>query len=286
MTHRSHLIAGVLLSCALTAPVSAQNRVDQQVFLEIRTLQNNVQRLQLAVNAVTEQLKKSDGRIDAQVAASAKGFADQKGQIDAIAAGLRALNERENEGSVRVLQLTQEMQAIRKGLAQQQSVLNDILALLQQPAVPVIDPAASAANPPGTPRPGAPALPPSPGAYYKTAFDYWYKGDFENAIQVLGAAIEKFPDFPDAARAQLTIGESHAQLGKSAEALAAFALVIEKYKDPDVVPDAYLKQGLLHERLGQKDLARKPLEEVRKLYPDSTAAIQALAALKRLGFIK
>ena len=131
MTYRTHLIAGILLAAVMTAPVAAQNRADQQVFLDIRLLQSQVQRLQLALNAVTEQLKQTEGRIEAQSTAALKGFADQKVQIDAIAAGLRALNERENEGSVRVLQLTQEMKSIREGLQMQQTLLNEILKVLQ-----------------------------------------------------------------------------------------------------------------------------------------------------------
>ncbi len=74
--------------------------------------------------------------------------------------------------------------------------------------------------------------------------------------------------------------------GHDAEALAAYALVIKTYTDPDVLPDAYLKQGDANERLGRKEAARKSYEEVRKDYPNSSAAIFALAALKRLGYIK
>ena len=286
MTHRIHLIAGILLGAVMTAPVAAQNRADQQVFLDIRHLQSQVQKLQLALNAATEQLKLTEGRIDAQASAALKGFADQKVQVDAIAAGLRVLNERESEGSVRVLQLTQEMKSIREGLQMQQTLLNEILKLLQPATLP--DP--TGATPPGAtapPRTGAgAALPPSPGAYYAAAFGFFFGGEYENAISTLTEAIAKFPNFPEAARAQVTIGESHAHLRQDKEALAAFRLAITTYKDPEAVSDAYYKEALAYERLGQKDAAKKSLDELIKLYPNSTAALLAPAALKRMGFIK
>jgi len=284
MTRRLPFVAVVLGVCVLTAPIAAQSRPEQQVLLDIRLLQSQVQRLQLAVNAVTEELKRTDGRLDTQSDASLKGFADQKLQIDALAAGLRTLNERENEGSVRVLQLTQEMKSVRKGLEQQQTTLDAILKILQQ------SPTATPTDPmtPGLPG-GAgapPALPPSPGEYYKAAFDFFGRGAYEGAIQTLQDAIAKFPDYPEAARAQVTIGDAHVMLRQEKEALAAFGTAIKTYKDPEAVSDAYYKEGLAYERLGQKDLARKSLDELRKLYPNSTAALLAINALKRMGFIK
>lgn len=283
MTHRTFVPIVVLAACVMAVPVSAQNRVDQQVFLELRTLQSQVQRLQLAINAVTEQLKRTDTRVDAQAGTVLKGFADQKGLIDAIAAAQRALNERESENAVRVLQLNQEMKAIREGLTMQQTLLNEILTLLQPTAA--VDPTAPPTAPPATRAGGA--VPPSPGAYYDAAFGFYFAGQFDSAIQALSDAIKRFPEFPRAASAQLTIGDAYDALGgKNKEALAAYALVIEKYKDPDVVPDAYYKQALIYEKMGQKDAAGKRLLELRKLYPESTAADLALPVLKRLGFIK
>ncbi len=90
-----------LAACLLAVPASAQNRVEQQLFLEIRTLQSQVQQLTLAVNGLSEQLKRTDARVEGQASALLKGFADQKGAIDAIATAQRALNERESDSSVR-----------------------------------------------------------------------------------------------------------------------------------------------------------------------------------------
>lgn len=295
------LVPAIVVTLALPATAAAQNRVETQLLLELRALQEQVQRMQLSVNQLAERVKNTDARLDAQTSDTRKGFADQKIFIDAIAAGLRTLNERESEGAVRIAQLSQEMKAIRDGLAMQQTTLNEVVNLLQPlsaaafaaaAATAVPDPAAAAAGgaqgtgAAGPPKPGG-AIPPSPTAYYNTAFGYYYATQFDLAVQALGAAIQKFPDHPMAAQAQLTIGESYFQMGKHfQEALTAFTAVITNYKDPAFVSEAYYKQGLTYEQLGQTDTAIKSYQQVIALYKDSSAATLATLALRRLKVIK
>ena len=117
------------------------------------------------------------------------------------------------------------MQAIREGLTKQQTMLNEILGLLQ--------PASAAARPePRRRRPGSAAtnrrdaaenrrrMPPVARRVLQHArSDYYYATQFELAIDALTAAIKKFPDSPEAARAQMLIGESYYKSGKYKEAL-------------------------------------------------------------------
>ena len=122
-----------------------------------------------------------------------------------------------------------------------------------------------------------------PTAYYGTAFGYYYAGQWELAVTALSAAIQKFPDHPEAARAQYYIGESYFQWGKHfQEALTAYTAVVTNYKDPDVVSDALYKQGETYLQLGQKDAAIKSYQQVIKLYKGSAAEILATTALRRL----
>lgn len=296
-----YLAGAVIVSVAalgLPAPAAAQNRAETQLLLELRTLQEQVQRMQLTVNQLSEKLKTTESRLDTQASDTRKGFADQKVLIDSITSGLRTLNERENEGSVRIAQFSQEMRSIREGLATQQTSLNEIANLLQPlsaaafaaaAATSSTDPAA-AGPPPGATGSGAGGalsgavkIPPSPTAFYGTAFGYYYAGQWEMAVAALGAAIQKYPDYPDAARAQFYIGESYFQWGKHfEEALAAYTTVVTNYKDPDVVSDALYKQGQTYEQLGQKDAAIRSYQQVIKLYKGSSAEILAATALRRL----
>ena len=297
-----HLVGVVMFSVAalgLPAPVAAQNRAETQLLLELRALQEQVQKMQLTVNQLAEKLKATDSRLDTQANDTRKGFADQKILIDSISAGLRTLNERENEGSVRIAQFSQELRAIREGLASQQSTLGEIANLLQPlsaaafaaaaaTSTPMTDPATAAAQTGGSSGAGPPlskppVIPPNPTAYYNTAFGYYYAGQWELAVTALTAAIQKFPDYPDAARAQFNIGESYFQWGKHyQEALAAYTAVVTNYKDPEVVSEALYKQGLTYEQLGQKDAAIKSYQQVIKLYKGSSAEILATQGLRRL----
>jgi len=296
-----HLTGVVVISAAvigLTSPVAAQNRAETQLLLELRTLQEQVQRMQLTVNQLTERLKTAETRMDGQSNDTRKGFADQKLLIDSIAAGLRTLNERENEGAVRVAQFSQEMKAIREGLALQQTTLSEIANLLQPLSAAAFAAAAASGTttdpasgmPPGGQPPASsagvnkpPPIPPSPTAYYGTAFGYYYAGQWEMAVTALGAAIQKFPDYPEAARAQFFIGESYFQWGKHfQEALTAYTAVITNYKDPEVVPDALYKQGQSYEQLGQVENAIKSYTQVVTRYKGTSAETLAATALRRL----
>jgi len=295
-------LAAIVICAAVagvTAPLAAQNRAETQLLLELRTLQEQVQRMQLAVNQLAERVKGTESRLDGQSSETRKGFADQKVFIDSISAGLRTLNERESEGSVRVAQLSQEMKSIREGLTAQQTQLNEIVSLLQPLSAAAFASAAATGGDPGAaggtgtqtggataPKPAG-AIPPSPTAYYNTAFGYYYSTQFELAIQALGAALKRFPDHPDAAKAQLTIGDSYFQMGKRfEEALTAYTAVITNYKEPDVVAEAYYKQGQTYEQLGQTDAAIKSYQQVIKLYKGSAAETLATMALRRLKVIK
>jgi len=271
-------LAGCLVAAA---PAGAQNREHMQMFGDLRMLQEQVARVQLALNQLAEQLKSTNARVDAQGNDTRKGFADQKVAIDAIAATARVLTEKESESAVRVAQFATELKSIRDGLVMQQTMLNEILNLLQPPALPGVagDPAAGAAAPP---RPGG-TVPPSPTAYYNQILGYYASGQFDFAIEAAEAALKQFPDAPQAPRAQLTIGDSYLALGKNKEAVAAFAAVISKYPGSEDLPEAYYRQGLAYQALGQKDLARKSYTKVINDYPNSLAAQLAAAALKKMG---
>jgi tol-pal system protein YbgF len=169
----------------------------------------------------------------------------------------------------------------------QQTMLNEIIGLLQPMSAAVTgtgatDPAAMAATG-GEPGKPATGLPPSPNEVYSRSFEYYYKNQFDLAIQALEDAIKRYPDAPQAARAQMIIGEAYYKSGKFKEALTAFTATLTNYKDPDVLPDALYRQGMAYEALGQTAQARKSYEQVIKEYKDSTSAVLAANALKRVS---
>src|SRR4051812_41403706 len=89
------------LLCA-ARPASAQNRVDQQVFLDLRALQEQNQQLKLTVNSLLEQLKTTNARLDAEASARSKSFADQQTLINTVNSALSTLQENVRDNKVQV----------------------------------------------------------------------------------------------------------------------------------------------------------------------------------------
>jgi tol-pal system protein YbgF len=271
----------VLLLAGLSVPAHAQNKQDMQMFADLRMLQESVQKLQLTVNTLIEQLKGTNTQVDANRNQVQKVYADLRLQNEAIASAVATLNEKQADSSVNVLKLTQEMASIRGALTIQSTMLNQIIGLLQPPIATVIPPGGE--TPAGaTPAPGGSALPASPATHYNEAWGYYTANKFNLAIDAYEEALKKFPEWPDAPNAQVNIGNAYYQLRKDKDAVAAFNLVLTKYKDSDAVPDALFGQGLAYERLGQKALALKNYERIMSQYPRSDAAILAKTVINRV----
>ncbi len=278
----------VLCGLALAVPAataSAQNREHLQMFADLRMLQEQVQRLQLSINTLAEQLKVTQGAVDTQAGETRKGFADQGVAIGGVSSSVRALGETEKDSAIRITLLNQEMKAIREALGLQQTAIGQVIDLLSKP--PVTDPAAlvdpgGAAKPPPT----MGALPASPSTYYNLAWSAYAGNQFEEAIRLYEDALKRFPDSIEAPAARMTVGEAYLNLNRTKEALLSFTSVITLHKDSDEVPNAYYKQGDCYERLGQKPQAEKSYQYVRTQYPDSAAAPLATQALRRMGVIK
>ena len=289
--HVMKRIAPIVLGVVLAAPVAvfAQNREHTQIYADLRMLQEQIQRLQLALNQLAEQLKATQQALATQAGETKKGFADQNVAVGAISSALGTVREAERDTAIRVAQLNQEMKAIRDGLGMQQTMLGQILDLLQPKPV-MTDPA----NPadPAAPRPPPPSpvsgasLPASPSSYYNLAWSAYAGNQFEEAIRIYEDALKRFPDAVEAASARMNLGEAYLHLDKPKEALEAFKAVPARHADSEEVPNAHYKQGLCYERLNQRADAEKSYQLVRTRYPDSPAASLATQRLKSMGVIK
>jgi len=301
------LVAALVL--ATPGPLRAQNREHQQMAADLRMLYEQVQRLQLTVNVLTERLAATDTQLGTQAEAARKGFADLLTRVDALSAEMSTVRENLYDGTTRISKLTQELDAIRAGLGSTNALLTQIVALLTPAPVEGAEAGAGAAGAPATtppvvaPPPTGPPTPPetppttqpalqppaglaSPTSYMTSASGFYYAGQFDMAIDAFQDFIARFPDSPDAAEAQFYIGESHYSSQRHKEALEAYSAVINKYPNSPRVPDAYYKQGLSYEQLGQTAEAIKNYELLRSEYPDSTAGGHATQALIRLKIIK
>jgi tol-pal system protein YbgF len=302
--------------CLLLVPAAAgaQNREHQQIVADLRMLHEQLQQLKLTVNTLIEQLAATNTRLDAQGDATRKDFADLRVLVNQLTGDMSTLRENLYDNTTRISKLTQELEAIRTGLGSVNQLLTQIVALLSAPPVdpnaepgergagrgvppPVTPPTNTAGTPPTDPDPAIPPPPTqprlqapegvsSPTTYLNSASGFYFAGQFDLAVEAFTDFLERFPDSPDAAEAQFFIGEAHYASHRYREAQAAYAIVIGKYKGSPRVPDAYYKQGLAYEQLGEKPEAIKNYELLRKTFPDSTAGGHATQALMRLGIIK
>jgi tol-pal system protein YbgF len=260
----------------------AQNREHQQMFADLRMLQEQVQQLRLALNSLAESVKAVNAKQDEQANATRRAFADQKLLTDAVTDSIRILREKGDDTNVRISTLAHEVEAMRQAMqALQSSVVQAVAASAAAP-----QPGAPPAGDPGAAAAGAQTAPPvnvaavqSPKVLYENAYSDYAATRYDLAIQGFQAYLRTFPNSPDAYMAQFQIGESYYALGRYREAAQAYREVIDNYKTAPWVPDAYYKRGLSYRELGNKDQARADFQYVIKTFPDNTLAPLAKAAL-------
>lgn len=270
----------LLLAFSATMPLEAANKEHQQMMADIRMLQQQNQRLQAQLAAVTDLLKAVTTRLDEQAQTNRKGFADQKILADAMNADLRILRGKVDESNVRLGSLSEEVETLRAAQAA-------AAAQAVPPSAPADPSAAPQPTPAGTvpaPRPGGFGA--SPSQAFESARSDYYMGQWSLAIQGFQSYMKTFPKSDLTDDAQYYIGETYYMSGKFQDAVTAYDLVIERYPNSNTLPDAYYKRGLALAALGQLPQARESLSFAIKTYPDSDAgrlAKQALDKLNRTG---
>jgi tol-pal system protein YbgF len=277
MMNRICTIVAVLLVAA--APSSAQSREQRQMMADIRMLQQQTQELQVAIATLTQalqdQIKTVNTRLDAANDATRKGFADQKVIVDDMGKDLRAIRERVDDTNVRVSNVREEIEALRNSIPVAP-------AISAAPAVPVGDPNAPPAPAPTTGAPPSTAGL-SPTRMFDTARADYAAGQWSLAITGFDAFLKTFPRSEMADDAQFLIGETYYAQNKWTDAIAAYNAVIQNYPMGNAVPDAYYKRGLAQERLGQLDDARESWNTVIRTAPDSDAGRLARQNLDRVA---
>jgi tol-pal system protein YbgF len=271
------------LAIALIVPpaqVGAQSREQLQLIADLRMVQEQVSRLQLAVTQITDRLSALDKRLDAEKETAVKTAADQQLRLNGITQTLAVIREKLDDNTTRAAQQAQELTTLLASIR----IINDQLSTLTsllKPAVNPVDPDAPAAN--LGPGPGGPGLPPSPTSLFNQAINDYYGNNLDLAIEGFQEFLEKFPDSPDAVRAQFQIGQAYSDQRRYKEAIAAYAKVISGYKDAEWVPQAYYAQGLAYDQIKQPAAARAAYQAVIKQFPESTMALLAQQRLKAPG---
>lgn len=278
---------------AVSPPVDAANREHEQILADIRMLQEQNQRLQLALATLGETLAKLSAKIDEQGSAARKGFADQKLLVDNVGADLRVLREKVDETNVRLSSLSQDVEGLRELIP----------PMSMAPAMPLpgtgttgdgttpADPAASASAPPGgestAPAPASPAGPiatgTTPRRLFESALADYTAGQWSLAVNGFETYLKTYPRSERADEAQYYIGESYSADSKFREAVAAYERVIRDYPESDILDQAWYKVGISYERLGEPDKAREAYETAVKNYPETDGGRLARQRLEGLN---
>lgn len=272
------LLGWLCAAGVLTGPthVLGADREHQQIMADIRMLQEQATRLQLAMASVDEALRRIASKMDDRAEATRRAFADQQLAVKAAADGVRILRERFDDTNVRISSLSQEIEALRIAIPPTPPSYTR-LETDPETGLPLDADPAAAPTPPPVVSPGI-----SPQRMYDTAWADYTNGQWTLAIQGFEAYIKTFPRSELADDAQFYIGQTHYADGSFRDAVDALEQVLLNYPDGDIVPDASYKRGLALDRLGETDRARQAFELVVKNYPDSTMATLAQQALERL----
>ncbi len=135
----------------------------------------------------------------------------------------------------------------------------------------------------GTAPPRPTALPETPEALYRAAYEDYMRGNYELALQGFQEYVKRYPQTDLTDNAQYWIGECYDALGRLDEALAAFSKVLDAYPASDKAAAAQLKKGLVFLKKGDKGQGVINLQYVVYEHPGTKEADLAREKLGSLG---
>lgn len=119
-------------------------------------------------------------------------------------------------------------------------------------------------------------------AAYQAAFDTLKEGRYKKAKVELKRFLNNYPGSSFAGNAQYWLGEANYVTRRFDQGIIEFQLVLQNYPGSSKVPDSMLKLGYTYYELKQFAQAKALLQDLRKLFPKSTAFRLAGKRLDRI----
>lgn len=116
------------------------------------------------------------------------------------------------------------------------------------------------------------ALDPDAKKAYETALSQVQARQYDRGLEGLNAFLVRWPDHPYAENAMYWRGEAYFAQGEYLRAAEQFDAVIARFGSGSKAPDALLKVGMCHDRLGASGRAREYWDRLKREYPRSDAA--------------
>jgi tol-pal system protein YbgF len=95
---------------------------------------------------------------------------------------------------------------------------------------------------------------------------------YDEAISRIYEFIDEYPEGDLTVNAYYWLGEVYLVKPQLEQAKQAFTIVATRFADHRKAPDAVYKLGVTHDRLGEKEQARRSMQTVIEDYPSSSAA--------------
>jgi tol-pal system protein YbgF len=126
--------------------------------------------------------------------------------------------------------------------------------------------------------PRSSALDPDAKSAYEAALAQVQGKQYDRGLEGLNAFLARWPDHPYAENALYWRGEAYFAQGEYLRAAEQFESVLGRPGSGNKAPDALLKLGMCHDRLGASQRAREYWERLKNDYPRSDAAKRIPAA--------
>ena len=177
----------LLLSAGLGS-IEAADREQEQIMADLRILQQQTQQLHQLMAVLGQAITSVNARLDEQIGATRKAFADQNLLIGRLSGDVRIVREKLDDTNVRIVSLSQELDAMRQSIPR---ALSSLQTMAGNASADGTD-ADSATTPPA-----APALPTalgiSPQRLFDTAWADYTAGQWALAIAGFDTYIKDVP---------------------------------------------------------------------------------------------
>ncbi|MES1258409.1 MAG: tetratricopeptide repeat protein [Acidobacteriota bacterium] len=250
-----------------------------QLQAQVQSLQSSVDTKLAAIQALLQQSLDAGNKANTGVAVLSSTVnqtldRELNSKLAPIAA-LAAKVDNTNNDVSEVRQQVSDMNSSINKVLQKLNDVNEAVKVLQAPAPP----------PPGaTPNFQQPAAQIPAETLFNNALKDYAGGKYDLAISEFSDFIKFYPDNPNAANAQLNIGEAHSAKGQYELAAQDFDAVIERYpSNEQVTPNAYFDKGMALKAIGRKTEAIATFRALIAKYPRKDQASQAKEQLRAMG---
>jgi tol-pal system protein YbgF len=255
------------ISIAALAGCSSITPTDDPVYLRLTDMEARLLRIERVVE--NESLIELAGEISAL-----------RNETQLLRGEIETMRFESENTATRQRDLYVDLDSRLQSLEQSQA---NLLAAARAPAAGSSASGAAAGALPGATGALAAGLPGGDQQAYTAAFEMIQSRRYPEAADAFRSFLGAYPESPMRDNAQYWLAETHYVRREFTIALGEFEKVLDEYPQSAKLPDALLKIGYCNYELRQWDAARQALQQVGRLYPDTTAARLAEQRLQRIA---